>query len=257
MGCETFPAGPAREACLQSQKDSSGTSGSDKPAHYSNPYATNSGYMLGVNVPKRWDQVWVNTTTPAGIMGASDVESTVWNARVDRNEVPAFFSLPANEQAMFNQAAKAIHPLKKGSTLYDELADEAYNLSGSGQYRSPQSLLFQMVQGGQINLSGSGGSGGRGGGGGGGGGVAPQPADQSIVRRSMDSLARDLIGRTLSDDEFGKYYGAYTSSFAANPAVDQQQHGIDALKREDDYQEYQVVSKFAQAMDAVIKGVAK
>jgi hypothetical protein len=97
---------------------------------------------------------------------------------------------------------------------------------------------------------------GGGGGGGGGGAAAPIAAGPDAVKRVMDSLANDLLGRTLSDKEFKRYYGSYKSAFAGNPDMDMQQHGIEALEGDDDYQEYQVAQKFATAMDSVLRGAS-
>jgi hypothetical protein len=76
------------------------------------------------------------------------------------------------------------------------------------------------------------------------------------MKRMMDALSMDLLGRTLNDKEFKRYYGRYKGAFAGNPAVDPQQHGTEALQRNDDYQEYQVATKFATAMKSVIEGAA-
>lgn len=89
---------------------------------------------------------------------------------------------------------------------------------------------------------------------GGSGSIAPQPLDRSSVRRAMDALAVGLIGRTLKEDEFGDYYKRYQADFRGNPDMDMQQHGIEALRQDDGYQEYQVATKFADALQSVAKG---
>ena len=97
---------------------------------------------------------------------------------------------------------------------------------------------------------------GGGGGGGGGGAAAPEPADPTAMRRMMDALAEDKIGRTLSDKEFNRYYKSYAGDFRGNPRMDPQQHGIEALQGNEDYQEYQVAQKFADAFEGVIRGAS-
>lgn len=81
-------------------------------------------------------------------------------------------------------------------------------------------------------------------------------AGPDSMKRMMDGLSMDLLGRTLSDKEFKRYYGSYTGAFAGNPGMDPTQHGIEAMQRNDDYQEFQVASKFASAMKSVIEGAA-
>lgn len=251
MGCEQIQWAEGRRRCYELQRGTSSSSGATSgPATYVEDVEalpTN-----GVNVPKTWDQVWVNTATPQGVAGASDYDSTVYNTRVPKAQVPGFYSLPASEQAMFTRAAKAVHPLKTGASFYEELTEASWDLSKTGVYKSPQSLAYSVLTGG---LYGDGGGGG-GGGGGFGGGAAPQPADASAVRRAMDTLSRNMLGRTLSNREFRDYYKQYKTEFAGNPDVDMQQNGIEALQRNDDYQEYQVATKFASAMESVIRGGA-
>lgn len=244
MGCETIKNAALKAKCYENQRASAPASG---PASYT--VDLDSVSKAGVNVPKTWDQVWVNTSTPQGVYGASDINSTTYNVRVEKAQVPGFYALPAGEQAMITRAAKAIHPLKTGASYYDELVNASWDLSRNGIYRSPQALAYEG-----FNTGSSGGGGG--GGGYGGGAAAPEPLDASAVRRAMDTLARNSIGRTLSNREFRDYYRQYKSEFSGNPDVDMQQNGIEALQRNDDYQEYQVATKFASAMESVIKGVA-
>lgn len=246
MGCEQIPNAKLKAKCYELQRANTAATGPATYAEDLENLPTN-----GVNVPKTWDQVWVNTSTPQGISGASDINSTVYNTRVPKAEVPGFYALPAAEQALFTRTAKAIHPLKTGASYYDELINASWDLSRTGVYRSPQALAYEM-----FGADGSGGGGGGGGGYGGGGAAAPQPLDASAVRRAMDALSRNLVGRTLSNREFKDYYRQYKSEFAGNPDVDMQQNGIEALQRNDDYQEYQVATKFATAMESVIKGGA-
>lgn len=94
------------------------------------------------------------------------------------------------------------------------------------------------------------------GGGGGGGAAAQQPADPSSIRRAMDQVSTGLLGLTLSDKEFDKYYGTYTSDFSGNPDMDPTQHMIEAARTDDNYEEFQVATKFTGALSDVLKGFA-
>jgi hypothetical protein len=72
----------------------------------------------------------------------------------------------------------------------------------------------------------------------------------------MDSLSADMVGRRLSDKEFKKYYNSYTKDFSKNPELDYQQDATEALRQNDEYQEYQVATKFAGALSSVLKGAS-
>lgn len=255
--CNQIPAGPARDKCFELQRAQSQSTGGASystntsaapPGSYTVP-GNRPVNPTGVYWPRTWDQINVNTSTLQGVSNASNPNSPSYNFLVERNQVPAFRSLTAAEQAMFNAAAQSIHPMKLGSTLYEELVASSLDMSGMGIYRSPQALAYDILNGG-------GGSNSSGGGGGGFGSVAPQPADASAVRRAMDTLARGTLGRTLSNREFRDYYKQYVSEFGKNPDIDMQQHGIEALQGNDDYQEFQVATKFADAMKSVIQGIA-
>lgn len=174
-----------------------------------------------------------------------------------------FGSLPANMKNYIDAVAKFDDYRRTGASLYAQAVRAITDSGYSGAILSP----FQWIQNygrgigftnmdGTISDAAKSALSGGGGGGGGGGAAAPEALGADTMRRAMDALAGDLIGRTLSDKEFKRYYGAYRSDFAGNPALDTTQHGTEALQRNDDYQEYQVAAKFATAMESVIRGAA-
>ena len=172
----------------------------------------------------------------------------------------AWYNLSPNEQALFTFIAKQ-EGGRSGKVQYENFVDQSAAQLANGTGLTPMTLAYQYAVGiGWIKdgsaVGGSGPGGGSGGGGGGGGGAAPVAAGPDAVKRVMDSLANDLLGRTLSDKEFRRYYGSYRSAFAGNPGMDMQQHGTEALQGNDDYQEFQVASKFATAMDSVLRGAS-
>lgn len=133
----------------------------------------------------------------------------------------------------------------------------AYNRRGIRV--TPQQLAYQealdkgwITSDGSIELPARGGGGPRGGS----GPAAPTPSDPSAIRRAMDQVTMGLIGRTLSDKEFNKYYSQYVGAFSGNPDMDPAQHMIERTRKDEDYQEYQVATKFAGALDAVLRGAA-
>ena len=145
---------------------------------------------------------------------------------------------------------------RSGQVQYQNFVQQSADLQAAGIYRTPFQLAMDyanragLLNGAQPDPPGGGGRSY----GGGGGSVGPMPVDQSAAKRMMDSLATSLLGRTLSEDEFKDYYADYSRRFAGNPAMDSQQDASEALQTQEDYQEYQVAGKFAQAMQSVIKG---
>jgi hypothetical protein len=157
--------------------------------------------------------------------------------------------LPFEDQAMLLGIARASGGRSMGP-VWDMFVEQASAYGQAGKRVTPIELARQYAaQAGISAVDGMGSSGGS-------GAPAPMAAGPDSIRRIMDSLSNDLLGRTLSDKEFQQYYGSYRSAFSGNPEVDMQQHGIEALQANDDYQEYQVASKFASAMDSVLRGAA-
>ena len=65
----------------------------------------------------------------------------------------------------------------------------------------------------------------------------------------------NMVGRTLSDKEFDKYYKQYKSEYlSAGGNVDTQQLLTERVRKEEDYQEMSVAKKFGAAMSNVLKG---
>ena len=140
-----------------------------------------------------------------------------------------------------SQGGRSIGP------VWQTFVDRSAMYAERGQRATPMELARQYAiengiqPGGGPGSSGSGSSG-------------PKPIDELGIRRAMDSVSTNLIGRTLSDAEFKKYYSSYTRDFSGDPGLDYQQHEVEAIKKEDDYQEMQVAQKFSKAFDAVLKG---
>lgn len=129
-----------------------------------------------------------------------------------------------------------------------EATQRALVMYGNGSMNTPFPQWLSTATMGDESGSSSGGGSGYG------GPAAPQPADPSAIRRAYDQVTTNLLGRTLRDEEFDKYYKSYTSDFSSNPDMDPAQHMIESARTEDDYQEYQVATKFAGALESVLKG---
>ena len=159
----------------------------------------------------------------------------------------AQLDLDAGEQGLLlaiarSQGGRSIGP------VWQTFVDRSAMYAETGKRVTPIELAqMYAIENGIKFGAGAGGSGGS-------GSSGPKPIDELGIRRAMDSVSTNLIGRTLSDEEFKKYYHSYTSAFSKDPGVDYQQHEVEAIKKQDDYQEMQVAQKFSKAFDAVLKG---
>jgi hypothetical protein len=181
----------------------------------------------------------------------ADSRSGYWSEAYSAGDSEAAWDLlDPLDQSQFEFVAEQMGRGKTGAGLYADLVAASAVGVKQGQRLSPWDLLYRKAV--SMGLDGPGG-----GGSSGGGGVAAPVADQpDEVKRVMNSLASDLLGRTLSDKEFDRYYGSYKKTFSGNPKMDMKQHGTEALQSNEDYQEFQVASKFASAMKSVLKGAS-
>lgn len=280
--CGFYPQGSQEySTCvIRIQTENPVSEGSSKAAK-AVPWATVPAEQYGVAVPTKSGTVFkpqqVGTiTSQAQVDYIKDNNSSFNNyTGVEKSNVPSFFSLPSNEQAMFDQAAKSIHPLKTGSSYYQELIDTSYDMSKMGVVRSPQMLAYEQLTGAAAG-SGSGGSGGGGGGGGPKINEYETRMAKADIRKVADDLAAEMIGRPVTDQEFEKLLKRQRKAERNNPRVidvqgnrqiDKQgltQQGREDIMRKqlgksDEYKDYQLSTT---AMDAVLdvikrdKGIA-
>lgn len=196
------------------------------------------------------------------VYGSSPRQDYSYYENADQMETQSWSSLPQAYKDVVTWYAEQMGHGKTATGLWnDALAATKQNTEeGHTTYdKSPFGWITEYA--GSLGIhtrTGGNGPGGNGSSGGssGSGAAAPVAAGADSMRRMMDSLANDLIGRTLSEKEFRQYYRAYKGDFGGNPALDEQQHGTNALKANDDYQEYQVAEKFATAMQSVLRGAA-
>lgn len=187
-----------------------GSGSSSKTPWSSDNWGSDSDF--GVTVPKTFDEIFVETGTVLGLLKASDPTSSFYASRRKPSDVPSFYSLPANERNMFNAAAEAIHPLKTGQGLYEELIQASWDLSTKGVYISPQELAYRGYQesGGKKT-----------------GGKYTGPVTTSSVsltakpdiERTLNTFAVDMLGRNLTDEELKKYTSEYSKQEMNAPQV--------------------------------------
>jgi hypothetical protein len=182
----------------------------------------------------------------------------------DQAKFQSWDALPSNMKAAVQWYAEQMGRGKTAMGLWDD-ALAATKQDSAMPHGSPSISPFGWITqfAGSMGISlregtgpGAGGGGYGGGGGGGGGAAAPMPAGRDAIKRAMDTMAMDLIGRSLSEDEVDRYYSRYVKEFSGNPNMDMQASGIDALQSNVDYQEYQVAQKFASAFGSVLRGSA-
>lgn len=250
--------------------------GDDRPDFNDNGSPINQPYEPWSGLVPPTDAAWVprqpsaadpfiqaafNTQNPATLARYQDPNSGINSTWATQSAADsAWYALSPSEQSLFTyiaqqEAGEKGRP-RSGRTMYEEFVNQSAATVAQGNPQNPYSLAYgYAVQQGWISnrgiapLPGSAT-------GGGGGSAGPSPADPSAVKRMMDSMASDLIGRTLSNEEFRRYYRSYVRDFAGNPEVDAQQHGTEALQANEGYQEYQVAGKFARAFEGILRGAS-
>lgn len=197
--------------------------------------------------------------------GVMDPESAVYNETQAQSSLAAAGRRPTqygSGQIFAIVAAGRGHNSTANGVLQGYAAESAaYNRRGIRI--TPYQLAYQEAleegwigEAGQTNLPGPRGNGP--GGNGPGGGAAPPAAPlPGEIRRAMDQVTMGLIGRTLSDKEFSRYYEGFKATFnSTGGRMDPTQNMIEAARKDDNYQEFQVATKFASALDSVLRGAA-
>ncbi len=203
-----------------------------------------------------WYGVNVNTNTLEGVQAASDPTSLTYGHPEPMSTdaiVGNYGMLPLPTQDALDNLAKALGTGNStGYSLYAKAVATSQAYLQRGIRATPMQIIQAWVNDGTgVPKPPTGGGGGYGG-----GAAAPQAADPTAIRRAMDQVTTGLIGRTLSDKEFDGYYKSYVSAFNSNPDMDPAQDMIEAARTDDNYQEFQVATKFAGALSDVIRGTA-
>lgn len=225
---------------------------------------------MGVNIPKDYSSIRINTATLAGVYGASDPNSLTYNERVARNMVPDYSRLPVNEQNLFQAVAESTGG-RSGRALYERLVETSYDMSTQGEYRSPQALAWEIGQ--QYGFDGSGGEG-SGGSRGSGAYTGPRASitvqAESDINATANALAMEMIGRTLSEKELARVTRRIRSAEMEQPQVTTGSaartvttQGLTAQGREDilrdviaqrpEFESYQLDTTVMDAMNSYIQ----
>lgn len=204
-----------------------------------------------------------------GLAGYYEYQPTYWDAKYTHGSVsgtydPAkisnrqdvwvdggYYMLNDEQRGLVRNATYSLFGYEASDINFDSVLGRALNVSAasasSDKPITVEQALREMIDPEKLaNL-------GKGGGGGGGRTiVAPDPTQ---IRRIMDATSMSMVGRTLSDKEFKKYYEQYKKQYlGAEGNIDTQQILTERVRKEEDYQEASVANKFASAMSAVLKG---
>jgi hypothetical protein len=131
-------------------------------------------------------------------------------------------TLPRWQWELFDSVARARGGLSNVNSVWDEYAQRSAYESGFGRNVSPTDLLLMDLADGKVSIGddGSSGGGGYSYGGGGYGGASvgsvnlTNPEDARAV---INQLAVQMLGRTVSDREFKRYYQALNELEMSSP----------------------------------------
>jgi hypothetical protein len=216
------------------------------------------------------DDGYESSGTQPGLSGYYEYQPTYWDAKPmgpedtlagqrgsqksNRQDVwvgGGFYGLDDDQKKLVVDASNTLGEYKVPSSWYDGTLQKALNISNftEGQVTVEQALQSMIDPEILASIESDGG------GGGGGGGRTITAPDDTQIRRIMDSTSMNMVGRTLSDDEFDKYYKQYKNEYMSNEGnVDTQQLLTERVRKEEDYQEMSVAKKFGAAMSNVLKG---
>jgi len=161
------------------------------------------------------------------------------------------------EQKLWERAGAELG--RSGHSLYADYVELSAYASTDGARISPFELLMSDLSRGAATLAddGSGSGSGSYGGGGGGSNSTIVLSNREDARSVIDTLALQMVGRTVNDKEFEQYFSALNAAERANPTVVSmeggsvvQQSGMssagreqvlaDQLRKNDDFAEFQV-----------------
>jgi hypothetical protein len=162
-----------------------------------------------------------------------------------------YYMLDDEQRGLVRNATYSLFGYEASDINFDSVLSRALNVSAASA-SSDKPVTVEEALRGMIDPEKLANLGGGGGGGGGRTIVAPDPTQ---IRRIMDATSMSMVGRTLSDKEFNKYYDQYKKQYlSAEGNIDTQQILTERVRKEEDYQEASVANKFASAMSAVLKG---
>lgn len=161
----------------------------------------------------------VDTTSMRGIQLASDINSIINSDRYSKADANALWDeLPAETQDAITQIARA-QGGRSGRALWERSVNSSFLSSKRGSARSPWEFLEDSAE----KVASSGLTGGRTYGGGGGGYSGPREtvtlANERDLRTTADSVAAEVLGRPVTDDEFERVLKRVRKAERSEPTV--------------------------------------
>jgi hypothetical protein len=199
---------------------------------------------------------WNNPSYDPNMVGKPELGSKSSNPTMysDRQDVwvqkGGYGMLNEDQQKLVVDAANSLGEYKVPASWYDGTLRSALNISAAseGSVTVEQALQAMIDPSVLADIE-------SGGGRGGGGGRSITAPDDTQIRRIMDQTSMGLIGRTLNDKEFDKYYKEYKKQYLSSGGnIDTNQVLTERVRKEEDYQEMSVAKKFGAAMANVLKG---
>lgn len=181
-------------------------------------------------------------------LGSKTASKSMYSDRQDVWVDGGYYNLNEEQQKLVVDASNSLGEYKVPASWYDGTLRSALNISvSSGGAVTVEQALQAMIDPSVLADIESGG--------GRGGGRTITAPDDTQIRRIMDQTSMGLIGRTLNDKEFDKYYKEYKKQYLSSGGnIDTNQVLTERVRKEEDYQEMSVAKKFGAAMANVLKG---
>lgn len=231
----------------------------------------------GPQMPQLWSNIFVDTSNPAGIDRASNPGSGLWTRDVTVDQAESWFNaLDPQMRGVLGAVATGLNTNARG--LWNDYVSYSSELANIGIFKDPLTLFWEEFGPGGVNdttasLSTSSGGyygGGSYGGGGGGTTATVNLSNEEDARAVINQLATQMLGRTVSEREFKKYFQALRDLESANPqtvtfgtdadgnpatvvegglgAEGRQAALMDSLRSAKDYNEYTIGSRAVDLM---------
>lgn len=273
-----------------SQRGISGTTTPNESTATSTPTNSASGSMFprpGIYAPRPVSDIYVDTSSLRGIMGASDFGSGTYNRLYlsggggQQSQIPSWSDssiLPYH--ALFDAIAKDYHPNSEGKKWYEQFVSDALKINKTeGRFVNPVDLAYQyamdkgLISDGMLDVPPppSSGGGSYGGGGYGSGSSTQQTIDLTSPTQARGLLMQTIqgaLGRNPTEDEYSQFLTILNEAQTANPqvvsaagdtvtrsgGVDPGVLALDYAQSRDDYEDRQANQYYDMFLNALAGG---
>lgn len=188
-----------------------------------------------VQVPKPFSNVFVDTSSPQGLAGASDYLSSTWQQDMTASQASSAMdawgagdSDRLQTPQLLQAIATAAGHNKTPSGVWQDAVDAAKASVESGSPKSVAEILYGMADkygitgGGGTPPPGGGGSGSSGGSGGGGysgPSLSYSQTSEANLRDLADQIGMEMLGEGVSDEQFAKILKRVRAVEAKRPQI--------------------------------------